>query len=106
MRAGDPGGLYCGGGGTLGVLVKFPDPASDVYLLSCSHVIANCGKFNAPFADVQEFRKVVQQPVSTPCDASSNRVGILQETFSIIRPASDGTTVADLALARLDPEVA
>ena len=106
MRAGDGGGLYCGASGTLGVLVKFPAPDQDVYLLSCSHVIANCGQFNAPFGDVPEFRKVVQQPVATPCDASVNRVGLLQDGFSVIVSASEGTTRCDLALAKLDPAVA
>jgi hypothetical protein len=88
------------------VLVRFPAPDQDVYLLSCSHVIANCGQFNAPFGDIPEFRKVVQQPVPTPCDASVNRVGLLQDGFSVIVSASEGTTRCDLALAKLDPAVA
>ncbi|HEV2202858.1 MAG TPA: trypsin-like peptidase domain-containing protein [Bryobacteraceae bacterium] len=106
MRAGASGGLFCSGSGTLGVLVKFPDLDHDVYLLSCSHVIAKCGQFSVPFADVQDFIKVVQQPVATPCDASVNRIGLLQDGFSKIVPASEGNTEADLALAKLDPEVA
>jgi hypothetical protein len=106
MRAGDGGGLYCGANGTLGVLVKFSDPDQDVYLLSCSHVIANCGQFGALFAEIPEFRKVVQQPVATPCDASVNRVGVLQDGFSVIVSASQGTITCDLALAKLDPVVA
>ncbi len=106
MRAGDAGGLYCGGSGTLGVLVKFPDPDNDVYVLSCSHVIANSGRFTGPFGDIQEFRRVVQQPVAMPCNAGINRVGLLQKDFSIIVPASEGSTASDIALAKLDPEVA
>ena len=45
MVAGESGGLYCGSSGTLGVLVK-PDGSDgkEVYLLSCSHVIARSGR--------------------------------------------------------------
>jgi len=88
------------------VLVKTSAESSDVFLLSCSHVIANCGQFPVPFADVVDFRKVIQQPVSDTCDSQANRVGILQDDFSVFVSQADGVTDSDHALALLDPDVA
>ena len=105
MQLGASGGLICSSSGTLGVLVKSLD-APDIFLLSCSHVIANCGQFPGSYADLPDFRKVVQQPVSTPCDAQANRIGLLQDDFSVIVPQSQGVTDSDRALALLDPDVA
>jgi hypothetical protein len=105
MQLGALGGLICSSSGTLGVLVKSPE-AVDIFLLSCSHVIANCGQFPASFADLPDFRKVVQQPVATPCDPQANRIAILQDDFSVIVPQSQGVTDSDRAIALLDPEMA
>jgi len=105
MTLGSLGGLFCSSSGTLGVLVRKPNE-TDVFLLSCSHVIANCGQFGGAFGDLQDFRKVVQQPVSDPCDAGMNRVGLLQDGFSVLIPAAQGNTTSDVALALLDGEVA
>jgi hypothetical protein len=106
MQLGALGGLLCSGSGTLGVLVKTSAASSDVFLLSCSHVIANCGQFVVPFAKAPDFRKVVQQPVSDTCDSQANRVGVLQDDFSVFVAESDGVTDSDHALALLDPDVA
>jgi hypothetical protein len=105
MQLGAPGGLICSSSGTLGVLVK--DPASaNICLLSCSHVIANCGQFSQPFGNLADEFRVVQQPVSSPCNPQTNRVGLLQSGYSVIVDQSQGTTDSDVALALLDPGVA
>lgn len=103
MQLGALGGLICSSSGTLGVLVK--DSAAHVFLLSCSHVIANCGQFPGAFADLPDFLKVVQQPVSSPCDPQVNRIGLLQDGFSVLVPQSQGVTHSDVALALVDTAV-
>jgi len=105
MQLGYSGGLVCTTSGTLGVLVKKPG-GSDVFLLSCSHVIANCGQFNALFDLVPDSMKVVQQPLVVSCDAAVNRVGVLTKCFSKIVSQDEGDTTADIALALLDANVA
>ena len=49
---------------------------------------------------------MIQQPVSNLCDAQSNRIGVLQDDFSIFVPQAEGVTDSDHALALLDPDVA
>jgi hypothetical protein len=105
MRLGRSGGLICSNSGTLGVLVRKAG-GSDRFILCCSHVIANCGQFNAPFDQVPDSKKVIQQPVEQYCDAKANRVGLLTKNFSRIVPKEQGDTTSDIALALLDPPVA
>ena len=101
MVLGNSGGLICTGTGTLGLMVRKPAGA-ERWILSCSHVLARGGNFDAPFASLPENRKVVQQPRSDPCDPTVNRVGLLQPGFSVILDSDAQTTTEDLALALID----
>jgi hypothetical protein len=105
MQLGRAGGLVCTASGTLGVLVK-KAAGGDRFLLSCSHVLANCGQFNAPFDQIPNSKKVIQQPLTLSCDPQANRVGLLTKCFSKVVPQNQGVTTADIALAILDPAIA
>jgi hypothetical protein len=87
------------------VLVK-KAAGPDRFLLSCSHVLANCGQFNAPFDEIPDSKRVIQQPLTLSCDPQANRVGLLTKCFSRVVSQDQGDTTADIALALLDPAVA
>ena len=106
MVLGALGGLNCSPSGTLGIVCRKTDSPGDLFLFGCSHVLARSGQFGIPFQDVPDFQRVAQQPVASPCDATSNRIGLLQPDFSTIVARDDGTNSADFALVLIDPAIA
>ena len=84
--------------GTLGMLVRRADLAG-VFCLSCSHVLAKCGAFDADDPPVNQC--VVEQPLDKAVfDRSGNRIGVLTSIYTDFTRSREQSE--DIALARLE----
>jgi hypothetical protein len=94
--------IITGSTGTLGAFVK--DTQNNVFLLSCSHVIARSGQLVAPFPSLSPQQKKIQQPIDP--DAAANTIATLTSQFSSLVRQDSGVNTEDMALAAIDPGVA
>lgn len=94
--------IVTGSSGTLGAFVK--DAQGNVFLLSCSHVIARSGQLLAPYPSLSPQQKKIQQP--TAPDIAANTIATLTSQFSNLVKQGNGVNTEDMALAAIDVGVA